>query len=262
AAALGDVQSAIEDGYAAKIIVLPGFIRRVGLTGGRLNDLSDFEVADFIDAGGHGRRLAGNEQLGAGGRDEFLADGGRGGLLLGEVSAVVVSDHVIHAVAPLERAAAIISTIGVALGDLEVAVGIHFRHRAVVLPDSSIRRVNEARGVAVGYIEDVWAGRESRAAAVAHERDGLSVRGEVYGQLRFRTEAGDNLIGGNRQSIQQMAVGRDVVQEDGRRYAKVAVGRAVVEDGRIRGIGSWRGAGDRYRRRAPGDERNVDRSRH
>src|SRR5208282_3608298 len=112
------------------------------------------------------------------------------------------------------------------------------------------------------YIEDVWAGRESRAAAVAHERDGLSVRGEVYGQLRFRTEAGDNLIGGNRQSIQQMAVGRDVVQEDGRRYAKVAVGRAVVEDGRIRGIGSWRGAGDRYRRRAPGDERNVDRSRH
>jgi hypothetical protein len=63
-------------------------------------------------------------------------------------------------------------------------------------------------------------GRDRRASAadaapIAHEGDGAAVDGAVQGQLGLGAEAGDNLIGGDGESSEREAVGRELVEEDG-----------------------------------------------
>jgi len=126
---------------------------------------------------------------------------------------------------------------------------IYFPDGTVVLSDSSVGRADQARRVAVRHIEYVCRGRESRAAPVAQECKRLSIGGEMQGQFGFRTEAGHNLIGRDRQGVQPMAIGRKFVQEDRRGDPEVAVGRGVVEDSGKSAVGAGNRARDGYRLR-------------
>ena len=146
----------VEDRDAAVIVIFARFVECIRLSRKRVDDLVDFKITNLGDVWRNGRSLPRNEQLCAGGIDEFLAGNRCSDLLFGEVAAVVVSDHVIQRIA-FDRAAAIVPAIGVAVRNHEVAMGVHFRHGTVVLPDSRIGWIDEARRVAVGHIENVRA---------------------------------------------------------------------------------------------------------
>ena len=206
AAALGDVESVIEDGEATEVGV---FARLVG---------AELQTPDHLDVRWERRRYTGVEQLGARRIDQVDPSLGDRDLLLGEVARVVVADHVVEAVAALDGRAAIIAAIGVARGDAEMAVGVHFGDRAVVGRgnhgiageggDDWIGGIADARRVGSRNIEQVGRGGRNRgasasdAADVAHEGDGAPVNGAVQGQLRLGAEAGHDLIGGDGEGSQ------------------------------------------------------------
>ena len=160
AAALGDVERVVEDGEAAEVGVLA---RLVG---------AEFQTADHVDVGRKRRRLPRVEQFGARGIGQVDPVLGGRHLLLGEVAGVVVAHHVIEAVAALDGRATVVAAVGVAVGDAEMAVGIHFGDAAIVgsrnqgiadeCGEDWIGRIADARGIRLRNIEQIRRGGRNR----------------------------------------------------------------------------------------------------
>jgi len=79
----------------------------------------------------------------------------------------------------------------------------------------------------------------------------------VQGQFRFRTKTGHDLIRRDRKNAKQMTVSCQVVQEDGRSNAEVAIGCGIIEHARIGAVISRRAAGDCDRGCAPSNQRYI-----
>ena len=217
-----------------KLVSLPGL------------SVPNCETADHVDIRRKRRRLTGIEQFGSGRIGQIDPVEGCRHLLLGQVAGVVVADHVVQAIAALDGRAAVVSAVGVSVGEADVAIFIHFGHRAVVGGgnhrialeggDDRIGGIADARRIGSRYVQQVRRGGRNRRCLrnlrrpVPHEGDGPPINRAVQGQLRFRAEAGHHLIGGDGKSSQQPAIGRDVVQKDGRSDAETAVGVGVVPD--------------------------------
>ncbi len=175
-ASLGDVQGVVKDGQATEVIVLPR------LVGCLVANLRNRELADFVDARRHGRRLAGNKKFGACGSNQVDSNLRPGEQARRQASVVIVPNEVIQPV-PFDRRATVIAAVSISIREANMAVRVYFRYRAEVLRNDRVGRIDDARRVGIRNVQLVWCGNESGAAAVTDERDRSPIDRPVHGQL-------------------------------------------------------------------------------
>ena len=166
AAALGEIDDVVEDGEAAEVVVLADFVRLV-------TELGDAEAGEGCWCGGVLGAFGcgvGNDELGSGSEDDAV------GLGVAAVACVAGGVDEVRAVGVVEDGgAAVVSAVGVGLGEGEVSEAVHGGYCAEEVLTNGIGGIGSENGVGVGDVNGVDGGD------VAHEGEDFAVGREVEG---------------------------------------------------------------------------------
>ncbi len=146
AAAFGEIDDVVEDGEAAEVVVLADLVGLVAEEG-------DGEAAEWCGCGGSLEALwrgGGVDELRSGTEDHAV------GLGVGTVACVAGGVEEVGAVGVVEDGgAAVVATVGIGLGEGEVAVGVDGTDGAEEVDADRIGRVDCAGSVGVGGVDGV-----------------------------------------------------------------------------------------------------------
>jgi hypothetical protein len=244
AAALGEVQRAVELSDAAEVVVLAGLVVGALLAESELQQGIDLRRITARD--GHAGRPAVDlsDRLEARSLGHIGGRAVAGGTKRRGIAVVGVAHRVVQAVRAQQGRAAVVAAVVDRRRVRELPVifqGDDGAVEGIVTAEGEahgIGRVLTCHGIGVRDVEgaDAWAG-----IADEHQVVAMFVPAEVQRQLRFRGEAGHDLTGWHAQAIEHAAaVWVDSRQEDGRGHAEAGVDRVVVPDSDVVVVGDRR----------------------